>query len=270
MLLSDVIKLESCSIEFGAEDKDDALHKLAALFKRSRKFENISEGEIYKGLKDREALGSTGFARGIAMPHCSLAGLENFAISLAICKKGVNFESMDRRKTKIFVSIVGPNDARKQHLQLLAACSHILKQPGVADELLQATSRINLYEEFLEHADNGSGRADVKGKEKLLLLFVKDEHILQDITEVFVEYGIQRSIIVNTTEMENLISTTPLFMGFFNFTGDKNPAGKIVLAKIVEGQIDAIITGLEDIYGDINAFSDLDVMVLDVFFVKGF
>lgn len=270
MLLSEVIKLESCSIDFVAEDKDDALHKLAALFKRSRKFEDISEGEIYKGLKDREELGSTGFTRGIAMPHCSLERLQNFAISLAICPKGVNFDSMDRRKTKIFVSIVGPKNARREHLQLLASCSHILKQAGVVDDLLQATSRINLFENFLEHADNGSGKVHYKGKEKLLLLFVKDEHILQDITEVFVEYGIQRSIIVNTTEMENLISTTPLFMGFFNFTGDKNPAGKIVLAKIVEDHIDAIVTGLEDIFGDINTFSDLDMMVLDVFFVKGF
>ncbi|MCB5262198.1 MAG: PTS sugar transporter subunit IIA [Candidatus Cloacimonetes bacterium] len=270
MLLSEVIKLESCSIEFGAEDKDDALHKLAALFKRSRKFEEISEGEIYKALKDREALGSTGFARGIAMPHCGLDRLDSFAISLAVCKKGVDFDSMDRRKTKVFVCIVGPKNASKQHLQLLASCSHILKQPGVVDDLLQATSRINLFEEFLEHADNGSGRVDVKGKEKLLLLFVKDEHILQDITEVFVEYGIQRSTIINTTEMENLISTTPLFMGFFNFTGDKSPTGKIVLAKIVEDHIDAIINGLEDIFGDLNAFSDLDAMVLDVFYAKGF
>lgn len=270
MLLSEAIKLEACSIDLQAEDKDDALHKLAALFKRSRKFAEISEGEIYKALKDREALGSTGFSHGVAMPHCSLDRLENFAISLAVNKEGVNFDSVDKRKTKIFVCIAGPKDASSEYLRLLAACSHILKQPGVVEDLLQASSRINLFEEFLKHADNGSGRVDYKGKEKLLLLFVKDSHILQDITEVFVEYGIQRSIIVDTTEMDNLISKVPLFMGFFDFTGDKSPTGKIVLAKIVEDHIDAVITGLEDIFGDLDAFSDLDAMVLDVFFTKGF
>ncbi|MCB5252548.1 MAG: PTS sugar transporter subunit IIA [Candidatus Cloacimonadaceae bacterium] len=270
MLLSEIIKLEACTIDLQAEDKDDALHKIAALFKRSRKFADISEGEIYKGLKDREALGSTGFGNGIAIPHCALEGLDKFAISLAVCKKGVNFDSTDRRKTKIFVTILGPKNFPNEHLKLLAACSHILKQPGVVEELLQSTSRINLYEEFLENADNGSGQIVGEGKEKLLMLFVKDDHILQDITEVFVEYGIQRSIIINTTEMENLISKVPLFMGFFNFTGDKNPTSKIVLAKIAEDHIDAIVTGLEDIYGDLNAFSDLDVMVLDAFYTKGF
>lgn len=270
MLLSEVIKLEACSIDLQAEDKDDALHKLAALFKRSRKFAEISEGEIYKGLKDREALGSTGFARGIAMPHCGLDRLDKFAISLAICKNGVNFDSQDRRKTKIFVTILGPKNQPNEHLKLLASCSHILKQPGVVEDLLQASSRINLFEEFLKYADNGSGKIVYEGKEKLIILLVKDEHILQDITEVFVEYGIQRSIIVDTTEMDNLISKVPLFMGFFNFTGDKSPTGKIVMAKIVDDHVDAIVTGLEDIFGDLNAFSDLDVMVLDVFFTKGF
>ena len=270
MLLSEAIKLEACSIELVAENKDDALHKIAALFKRSRKFADISEGEIYKVLKDREALGSTGFTHGVAMPHCGLDRLENFAISLAICPKGVDFDSIDRRKTKIFVTILGPKNSPNEHLKLLAACSHILKQPGVVDDLLQANSRINLYEEFLEHADNGTGKIDDKGKEKLLLLFVKDDNILQDITEVFVEYGIKRSTIINTQEMDNLISNVPLFMGFFDFTGDKNPVGKIVLAKIVEDHIDAIITGLEDIFGDLNAFSDLDAMVLDVFYTRGF
>ncbi len=270
MLLSDIIKLEACSIELQAENKDEALHKIAALFKRSRKFAEISEGEIYKGLKDREELGSTGFGHQVAMPHCALTSMEDFAISLAVCKKGVNFDSLDRRKTKIFVTIVGPKNRPNDHLKLLAACSHVIKQPGVVNELLHATSRINLYEEFLNNADNGHGKIDTKGKEKLLLLFVKDESILQDITEVFVEYGIQRSTIVDATPMENLISNVPLFMGFFDFTGDKKPTSKIVLAKIAEDHIDAIITGLEDIFGDLNDFSDLDAMVMDVFFTKGF
>ena len=270
MLLSEVIKLEACTIDFQAKNKDDALHKIAALFKRNRKFAEIEEDEIYKALKARETLGSTGFSNGIAMPHCSLEGLDTFAINLAICKKGMDFDSIDKRKTKIFVSIIGPKNRPNDHLKLLAACSHVVRQQGVVEDLLSATSRINLYEEFLKNADNGHGKIDSKGKEKLLMLFVKDESILQDITEVFVEYGIQRSTIVDSTPMENLISKVPLFMGFFNFTGDKNPTTHIVMAKITEDHIDAIITSLEDIFGDLNAFSDLDAMVLDVYFSKGF
>lgn len=270
MNLAEVIKLESCSIELQAKDKVDALRRIASLFKRNHHLEHIDEDHLFQQLKAREDMGSTGFANGIAMPHCQIEGIDRFFISLAICRKGVYFDSIDHKKSRIFVSIVGPKGQRNAHLQLLAACSHILKQPGVINDLLQTSSRINLYEEFLTHADNGSGKLSYKGKDKLLLLIIQDEGILQDITEVFIEYGIQQSIILDGSQMENLISKVPLFMGFFNFTGDKNPGTKIVLAKIVKDHINAIIKGFEDIFGDLDSFSGLKLLVLDIFYSKGF
>ncbi|MDD4688100.1 MAG: PTS sugar transporter subunit IIA [Candidatus Cloacimonetes bacterium] len=270
MNLAETIRMETCSIDLRAKDKDEALQQIAALYKRSDSFVEIDESTIYAALKAREAMGSTGFVNGIAIPHCQIEGLKKFYISLAICKKGVYFDSIDHKKTHIFVSIIGPTNSRNEHLQYLAACSHILKQPGVTSSLMQATTRINLYEEFLTHADNGSGKIAYKGKDKLLLLIIQDESILQDITEVFIEYGIQQSIILEGAQMENLISKVPLFMGFFNFTGDKNPNTKIILAKIVKDHINAITKGLEDVFGDLDSFSGLKLLVMDVFFAKGF
>ena len=270
MNLAEVIKMESCTIDFKAENKDEALLQIAKLFKRSHGCADIPEETIYKELQAREEMGSTGFVNGIAMPHCQIEGLTKFYISLAICRKGIVFDSIDHKKSNIFVSIIGPKDQRNEHLQLLAACSHILKQPGVTTSLLQANSRINLYEEFLKNADNGYGKISYKGKDKLLMLIIQDESILQDITEVFIEYGIQQSIILDGSQMENLISKVPLFMGFFNFTGDRNPGTKIILAKIVKDHINAIIKGMEDIFGDLDSFSGLKLLVLDIFFAKGF
>ena len=92
---------------------------------------------------------------------------------------------------------------------------------------------------------------------------------MQDITEVFVEYGIQNSIILETQNMENLLSTTPLFMGFFNFTSEKNPFSKIILVKLTKDHINALIKGLEDAFGNLDTFSALSIITLDVFFSKG-
>ena len=103
-----------------------------------------------------------------------------------------------------------------------------------------------------------------------MIMIVKDENIIQDITEVFIEYGVIESTIIDTQQMENLLSNVPLFMGFFNFTGDKNPTSKIILVKISKDHINAIIKGLEDIFGDLDSFSDLGLMVLDLFYSKGF
>ncbi|MCF7859373.1 MAG: PTS sugar transporter subunit IIA [Candidatus Cloacimonetes bacterium] len=268
MEFSEVVKLECCAVNFTAKDKNDALHNLGKLLKRSREFRNIEEETIFKALKEREDMGSTGFSRGIAIPHCQLENIDHFIIAIATCRKGIIFDSLDNKKSKVFVTIVGPKGDRNTHLKLLAQVSQILKEPHVLDEMLQSTTRIGLYEEFLRNTNNIKAVSQ-KGKEVFMLLSVKDESIMQDITEVFVEYGIENSIILETQNMENLLSHTPLFMGFFNFTSEKNALNKIILVKLTKDHINALIKGLEDVFGDLDTYSALSIVVLDVFFSKG-
>ncbi|MCK4696576.1 MAG: hypothetical protein KAT74_12475, partial [Candidatus Cloacimonetes bacterium] len=98
---------------------------------------------------------------------------------------------------------------------------------------------------------------------------VKDEEIIQDITEVFIEFGIQESTIIETQQMENLLSKVPLFMGFFNFTGGKSPYSKIIMLRINKEYINAVIKSIEDIFGDLDTYTGLSIFVLDLFFHKG-
>lgn len=268
MEFSEIVKLECCEIDFTAKNKNEVLHNIGILLKRSREFRNIEEDVIFKALKEREDMGSTGFSRGIAIPHCQLEGIDNFIIAIAICKKGINFDALDKKKSRIFVTIVGPKGDRGTHLKLLAQVSQILKEPHVIDEILQSTTKIGLYEEFLRNTNNIK-TITKKGKEVLMMLTVKDENIMQDITEVFVEYGIQDSIILETQNMENLLSNTPLFMGFFNFTSEQNALTKIILVKLTKGHINALIKGLEDTFGNLDTYSALSIIVLDIFFSKG-
>ena len=268
MEFSEIVKLECCEVDFNAKNKNETLHNIGKLLKRSREFRNIEEDVIFRALKEREEMGSTGFSKGIAIPHCQLEGIDHFIIAIAICKKGINFDSLDKKKSKIFVTIVGPKGDRGTHLKLLAQVSQILKEPHVIDEILHSTTKIGLYEEFLRNTNNIK-TITKKGKEVLMMLTVKDESIMQDITEVFVEYGIQDSIILETQNMENLLSTTPLFMGFFNFTSEQNALTKIILVKLTKDHINALIKGLEDVFGNLDTYSALSILVLDIFFSKG-
>ena len=269
MNLSEIIKLESCQVDLAAKHKEEALRNISALLMRSITEANIDEEVLYQGFLQREELGSTGFSNGIAMPHCQIEGIENFYISLAVCPKGVNFDSIDHKKSRFFVSIVGPGGKRNKHLQILAACSRILREPGVLNKLLEAKSRINLYEEFLTHSDH-EPQSSLAGKDKLLLLFVLDEDAMDGVTEVFVEYGIQESVILEASSMASLVSKVPLYMGLFNFTSDKSFSAKIVLAKIMTDHINAITKGLEDIFGDLDHYAGLNLVVIDLLYAKGF
>ena len=269
MEFSEIVKLECCEVDFTAKNKIDALHNIGKLLKRSREFRNIEEDVIFNALKEREDMGSTGFSRGVAIPHCQLEGIDHFIIAIAICKKGIHFDALDKKKSRIFVTIVGPKGDRRTHLKLLAQVSLILKDQDVINEILHSTTKIGLYEEFLRNTNDAVDTISQKGKEVLMMLTVKDESIMQDITEVFVEYGIQDSIILETQNMENLLSTTPLFMGFFNFTSEQNALTKIILVKLTKDHINALIKGLEDVFGDLDTYSALSILVLDIFFSKG-
>ena len=269
MEFSEIVKLECCEVDFSAKNKTDALHNISKLLKRSREFRNIEEDIIFEALKEREDMGSTGFSKGIAIPHCQLEGIDHFIISIAICKKGINFDSLDKKKSRIFVTIVGPKGDRGTHLKLLAQVSLILKEHDVINEILLSATKIGLYEEFLRNTNDNVTAITQKGKEVLMLLTVKDENIMQDITEVFVEYGIENSIILETQNMENLMSKTPLFMGFFNFTSERNSSSKIILVKLTKDHINALIKGLEDVFGDLDTYSALSIITLDIFFTKG-
>ena len=182
----------------------------------------------------------------------------------------MEFECLDKKKAKIFITIVGPTTNRSGHLQLLAKVSRILKEPGVMDELLKATSKIGLYEDFLRNASEDVKDISQKEKDKLMLMIVKDDEIMQDISELFIEYGIQDATILESQKMENLLSNVPLFLGFFDFTGGKSPYSKIIMLKINKEYIHAIVKGLEDIFGDLDYYTGLSIMVLDMFYAKGF
>ena len=269
MNMTDIVKLECCEVGFTARDKDEALMSLAKLLSKNSKLEDIQVEDIYRSLKQREEMGSTGFGKGIAIPHSQLEGLKDFIIGIAISVRGVNFNSLDKKRTKIFVTIIGPKGDRSGHLKLLAKVSLILKNPDVMERLLKSTTKIGLYEEFLRNTEEGVTAITEKSQDKLMFLVVKDEEIIQDITEVFIEFGIQESTIIETQQMENLLSKVPLFMGFFNFTGGKSPYSKIIMLRINKEYINAVIKSIEDIFGDLDTYTGLSIFVLDLFFYKG-
>ena len=268
MDLIQAIKLECCEADSRARNKDEILLELARLTMRAEAMDKIDPQEIYNALKEREEKGSTGFGGGIAIPHCAIDQASDFVVAIAICKRGIDFDAMDKKRVRIFVSIVGPKEDRTSHLQLLAQISRILKEPNVKETIVKAATKINLYEEFLSYARVEEPELK-KGQAKLMVMVVRDPDIMDDLAGIFVEYGIQEVTILDAQRMENILSTVPLFLGFFDFTSDRSRFNKVIMAKIDEARIGAVVKAIEDIVGDLNYFAGLSIQVIDLFFSKG-
>ena len=253
MDLLQAAKLECCEAGSRAKHKTDILRQLARLTCRAASFEHIDPESIYAALSEREAKGSTGFGGGIAIPHCAMEQAKDFVVAIATVKKGIDFAALDKKKVKIFVSIVGPAEDRTSHLQLLAQVSRILKEQAIRD---------------MEERQAKQGMA-LEGRAKLMFMVVKDEALMDDLAGIFVEYGIEEVTIMQSQQMENLLSRVPLFLGFFDFTGESSHANRVVMAKIDENRIGAVVKAVEDIVGDLDFHTGVSIQVIDLFYSKG-
>jgi PTS system nitrogen regulatory IIA component len=115
----------------------------------------VRDGEdLARRLIEREGLGCTGLGGGIAIPHCKLKELCQIVFAIGRCRDPVDFQAPDGIPVSVLLLILSPADAPALHLQALARVSRWLKTPGVAEDLLKATTR----EEILDAVREGQTR----------------------------------------------------------------------------------------------------------------
>jgi len=135
MKILEVLAPESILVDLQARDKKGVIEELATPVAR---ITGVDQEELVRVLLDRERLGSTGIGGGIGIPHGKLKDLDALALGFGISRKGVDFESMDGRPTRIFFLLVTPENSTGLHLKLLARISRILKNDPFKERLLEA------------------------------------------------------------------------------------------------------------------------------------
>ncbi|MBD3317330.1 MAG: hypothetical protein GF344_16200, partial [Chitinivibrionales bacterium] len=151
MKLLSVLRPECIQIGAKATDKDGVIKEIASIAKRSALLADVDESVLYKSLKDREQIGSTGFGRRIAIPHCALKGLSDFVVGLLIVPRGIDFDALDGEPTKVLAFIVGPSERRNDHIHLLSGISRVINRSDAVDELLSMRKPETARESFLRH-----------------------------------------------------------------------------------------------------------------------
>lgn len=134
-------------------DKEVALAEIARLAVHHPALCGYQEEAIFDTLAAREALGSTGFTRGIALPHCRVRGFDTFAAGLITAPDGVPFKSLDGRKTRLFVFVIAPEEERfEDHNRILGDIAEIVQNPEAVAALLAETADSGLYACFRKQA----------------------------------------------------------------------------------------------------------------------
>jgi nitrogen PTS system EIIA component len=133
----DVVKLD-----LEGTTKDEVLKELIGLLGVDEK----SEGILYKMLKRRENLGSTGIGKGIAIPHCRSLVVNRLRVAFGRKADGLDFRAIDEQPVhNIFLIVAPPLEVSNQYLPVLGKIAQFSKEPDVAARLQQ----IGTAREFL-------------------------------------------------------------------------------------------------------------------------
>ena len=146
MRLRELFSAETVKLELESETKDDTLRELVGLLA----LDGRSEGVLYKTLKRRESLGSTGIGKGIAIPHCRSLVVNRLRLAYGRKPSGLDFNAIDAAPVHNFFLIIAPPlEVSNQYLPVLGKIAQFAKKPDVP-RLLAELESVEGFLELLE------------------------------------------------------------------------------------------------------------------------
>lgn len=137
MELREFFSEDAVKLELEGTSKDDVLKELIHLLGLDEK----AEGMLFKMLKRRENLGSTGIGRGIAIPHCRSLVVSKLRVAFGRKSDGLDFKAIDEKPVNFFFLIVAPPlEVSNQYLPVLGKIAQFSKEADVPERLLGLTN----------------------------------------------------------------------------------------------------------------------------------
>jgi PTS system nitrogen regulatory IIA component len=266
MKLFDLLRPECIAPGLDFADKASALKEITRLAKKSPILKDVDEKSILQGLQERENLGSTGFGKGIAIPHCRLAEVPDFVVGIATVPAGVDFDAMDGEKVSAIVFIIAPARETNEHLRVLSAISHVLNIPGAVKEILAAQTPNALQETFLRHTRddvNTKGHSD----KHLVHLFVQDEDLFRSLLNEFTSMESTSVTVIESRNTREYLAKIPLFAGLLS---DRHAGfSRTIVAVVQKTMTNETIRRIESITGCLDDCPNIMVTIQEVFYTAG-
>jgi len=133
-----------------ATDKKSVIEEMVELIIESGQLNEDKKTDVFKALMEREEAMSTGMQYGIAMPHAKTDVVGNIICALGIKKEGIDFQSLDGEKAKIFVMILSPRGGMGPHIRLMADISQLLTDAQCRQRLLNAKDDKEVFAIFTQ------------------------------------------------------------------------------------------------------------------------
>ena len=154
MKLSDFIVAEAIRPELEATDRDGAIRELVTALASAGGVPQDAVDEIVAALIKREQTGSTGFGKGVAVPHVKHPNVKKMAGAVGRSAGGIDFAALDHQPVYTIFLLLSPDNQPQQHLQAMNIIFTNLQKDMFRKFLRQSTTREAIVE-LLDEADQG-------------------------------------------------------------------------------------------------------------------
>ena len=126
----------------GADSKQAILEQLAVRFAQVYSLDPVL---VLERIEEREKLGSTGFGRGVAIPHARIPDLGRPVAAFFRLDAPVAFDSADGMPVDLIFGLLSPEQAGAAHLHALAAISRMMRDERMHEALSEAPGSEALF-----------------------------------------------------------------------------------------------------------------------------
>lgn len=133
MQLSDLIQDGCIRLDIEAGSKKRALEEAARQLGACPS--SPEPEQIFERLLERERLGSTGLANGVALPHARMAGIDRAYGVFMRLSQAVDFDALDGQPVDLMFALLVPEEATDEHLSLLASLARLFSDAALCQQL---------------------------------------------------------------------------------------------------------------------------------------
>ena len=151
-LLTRLVTPNGIEFNLQGDSKDAVLRELVQLFIDTGDLTRANQDEALELFIARESDISTGMQSGIAFPHTRTNLIKRMKTVIGVNKSGVDFNSLDRQPTYIFITSLIPTDQPEPYLKMMSIMSRFFSIKENRARLIACQSNRELYEVFRELA----------------------------------------------------------------------------------------------------------------------
>jgi PTS system nitrogen regulatory IIA component len=261
-----IVRRECVASRADVADKSAVIHEIARIAAAVPALAGVTEGDIEKGLLEREGVGTTGFGKGIAIPHCRLESADEFVVGVVSVPDGVRFDSLDGGDVRLLVFIVGPALESSEHIKVLSTISRVLSDTDAVNEMVAARTDEALYESFARHLTD-EPHAEAGEDKSLFLVVVQDEELFRQILEVFGATEPRFTAVLDAENASSYLAKVPLFAGLW--ADNQRSFSRVIISLVRKRMTNELVRRIEAVTGPLSQSDRVLVTVQDVFFSGG-